>query len=497
VIAGRYRLGKILGRGGMGAVWQGTDTLLDRDVAVKEIYLPGAEHGPVDPDDPRIRRAIREAQAAAQLRHPNIVTVHDVALDAGRPWIVMELVDGPSLADVIAKDGALPSARTAEIGLQVLDALSAAHRRGTVHRDVKPANILIDTDRAMLTDFGIAAVEDASALTMTGQMVGSPAYMAPERINGDTAAPATDMWALGVTLYTAVAGRSPFHREDTQATIVAILTRPPPVPIGVGNLWPVLAGLLEKDPARRLTADRARPLLAAEARNDATLQWTPPARTMVAPPAQQPFHQPTPSPAPFQPPMQRGMLPAGFPVQLVTLTVGDRTGYTLRAYVPNDDGWTKPVFASAAGRLRLMPRPEQAAGFALSTSEHDLSGIPHWDRLRESMSRAYLSLLDENRYDLDIPAVNLEMDPARWLPDRIVKAGLIARELMLALDIKAAYPFLGTGAPLDRFDGELRRVAGRPRRHHIKHWQQLDSALLAGWWQTVADMIDTRLDWRG
>ncbi len=493
MVAGRYRLVKILGRGGMGAVWQGNDLLLDRDVAVKEIYLPGADHVPVDPDDPRIRRAIREAQAAARLRHPNIVTVHDVALDAGRPWIVMELVDGPSLAEVIAKAGALSAARTAEIGLQVLDALTAAHRRGTVHRDVKPANILIDPDRAMLTDFGIAAMEDASALTMTGQMVGSPAYMAPERINGDTAAPAADLWALGVTLYLAVTGRSPFQREDTQATIAAILTRPPPVPAGAGNLWPVLAGLLEKDPNRRLTADRARPLLALESRNETTVQWTPP----VAPPARQPFHHPTPTPAPLPTPMQSGLLPAGFPVQLVTLTVADRTGYTLRAYVPNGDGRTRPVFASVAGRLRLVPRPEQAAMFALSTPDHELSAIPQWDRLRESMARTYLPLLDENRYDLGIPAVNLEMDPARWVPDLIVKAGVIARELMLALDIKAAYPFLGAGAPLDRFDGELRRVGGRPRRQHVKHWQQLDSSLLAGWWQTVTEMIDGRLDWRG
>ncbi|MEV6494093.1 serine/threonine-protein kinase, partial [Actinoplanes sp. NPDC051633] len=199
VIAGRYRLETILGRGGMGAVWQGTDTLLDRDVAVKEIYLPGADSGPVDPEDPRIRRAMREAQAAARLRHPSIVTVHDVALDAGRPWIVMELVDGPSLAEVVAKAGPLPAGRAAEIGLQLLDALSAAHRRGTVHRDVKPANILIDTDRAMLTDFGIAAMDDASALTMPGQMIGSPSYMAPERINGHPATPAGDMWSLGVT----------------------------------------------------------------------------------------------------------------------------------------------------------------------------------------------------------------------------------------------------------------------------------------------------------
>lgn len=484
MVADRYRLEKILGRGGMGAVWHGYDLLLDRDVAVKEIYLPGADHGLIDPDDPRIRRAIREARAAAGLRHPNIVTVHDVALDGGRPWIIMELVDGPSLAEVITKSGALSSARTAEIGLQVLDALSAAHRRGTVHRDVKPANILIDTDRAMLTDFGIAAMEDASVLTMTGHMLGSPAYMAPERINGDTAAPAADLWALGVTLYTAATGRSPFPGEDTQSTIMAILTRPPPMPVGVEGLWPVLAGLLEKDPARRLTPDRARPLLTAATRS------TRPPPTGVS----QVRLQETPTPS--HQPRQRGMLPAHFPVQLVGLTVGNRTGYTLRTYVPNDDGWARPVFTSAGGKLLLMPRPEQAAGFALSTPEHDLAGIPQWNRLRESMSHGYLSLLDANRYDLSVAAVSLEMDPARWLPDLMVRSGTIARELMLALDIKEAYPFLGAGAPLDRFDGELRQAGVRPHRRHIKRWQHVDRGLLAGWWQSVNTIIGGRLDWK-
>jgi hypothetical protein len=177
--------------------------------------------------------------------------------------------------------------------------------------------------------------------------------------------------------------------------------------------------------------------------------------------------------------------------------VGDRTGYTLRAYAPKEGGRARAVFASSAGRLRLMPRPEQAAGFALATPEHDLAGIPHWNTLRGSMSQAYLSLLDANRYDLAVPVVNLEMDPARWLPDLIVRAGAIARELMVALEIEEAYPFLGSGAPLDRFDGELRQVGGRPRRHHVRHWQSLDSRLLAGWWQTLTDIIDARLEWRG
>ncbi|MFC4064549.1 serine/threonine-protein kinase [Actinoplanes subglobosus] len=256
VVAGRYRLGRMLGRGGMGAVWQAEDTLLGREVALKEVWGPGR------PADPQVRRTLREAQAAARLRHPSIVTVYDVVTDEGAPWIVMELVEGRSLAETIAEHGLLTEGRTAEIGLHVLDALRVAHREGIAHRDVKPANILLEEGRVVLTDFGIAAIDDATALTATGQMVGSPAYLAPERINGQPATAAADLWSLGVTLYTAVTGRSPFQREDTQATLAAILHHRPETPAHAGRLWPVIKGLLDKDPVRRLGADQARELLA-------------------------------------------------------------------------------------------------------------------------------------------------------------------------------------------------------------------------------------------
>ncbi|MEU4623965.1 protein kinase [Actinoplanes sp. NPDC023801] len=266
VVGGRYRLDGWLGRGGMGAVWQAHDTLLGRDVAVKEIYLPGDGDGPVDADEHAVRRAMREARAAARLRHPGIVTVHDVVVQDGRPWIVMELISGPSLAAAIREHGLLTEHRCAAIGLQVLDALRAAHREGVLHRDVKPANILLDADRVVLTDFGIAAVDDATALTTAGQMIGSPAYLAPERVNGRPATAASDLWSLGVTLYTAVTGRPPFHGADTQGTLAAVLHGRPATPAHAGQLWPVLKGLLAKDPAHRLTADRARPLLEAVVR---------------------------------------------------------------------------------------------------------------------------------------------------------------------------------------------------------------------------------------
>jgi serine/threonine protein kinase len=264
-VAGRYRLERALGRGGMGAVWVAYDSLLTREVAVKEILFPAAGPGPADPADPLVKRALREAQAAARLRHPGIVTVHDVVIEDGRPWIVMELVDGQSLAQEIHERGLLTQQRTAEIGWRVLDALGTAHRSGILHRDVKPANILLDDDRVVLTDFGIAAIEDATVLTHTGQMVGSPAFMAPERINGEPATAATDLWALGVTLYQTVTGHSPFQRDDMQGTLAAILTSKPPAPAHAGRLWPVIKGLLEKDPRHRLTAEPALRLLAAVA----------------------------------------------------------------------------------------------------------------------------------------------------------------------------------------------------------------------------------------
>ena len=323
VVAGRYRLVQVVGRGGMGAVWQAHDTLLGRDVAVKQIWIPGADDELQDPGDPLVRRALREARAAARLRHPGVVVVYDVVTERGRPWLVMELVDGRSLAQAIAEHGLLTEQQTARVGLRVLEALQVAHRAGIIHRDVKPANIMLeDTGRVVLTDFGIAVIDDATALTATGQMVGSPAYLAPERINGRPAAAASDLWALGVTLYTAVTGRSPFQREDTQATLAAVLTARPVTPAHAGRLWPVIKGLLVKDPGRRLDVEQARSLLAAVADPDHGAQpvaagrrprWWPggPSKrptagpdgmpgTVVAPPptlAAPTAHQPQPKPA--------------------------------------------------------------------------------------------------------------------------------------------------------------------------------------------------------
>nr|WP_225954673.1 serine/threonine-protein kinase [Kibdelosporangium phytohabitans] len=241
-----------IGRGGMGVVWRAHDEYLHRDVAIKELRLD--ESADPSESEPAVRRVLREARAAAQLRHPGIVTVHDVVTDDGLPWIVMELIEGRSLADILDHDGPLPVEEVAQVGLQVLRALDAAHQRGILHRDVKPGNIMLDGDRVVLTDFGIAVIDGASALTGTGQLPGSPEYIAPERIDGHEATTAADMWSVGVTLYGAAVGRSPFKRKDIQSTLAAAASRDPDPDQRIGRLWPVIQGLLRKQPAERMTA---------------------------------------------------------------------------------------------------------------------------------------------------------------------------------------------------------------------------------------------------
>ncbi|MFD5697287.1 serine/threonine-protein kinase [Streptomyces lasiicapitis] len=255
LLAGRYRLSRLLGQGGMGAVWQAHDEQLGRDVAVKELQLP--EHLGEAERQNWIARLDREARAAARLTHPGIITVHDrISGPDGRPWIVMELVDGGSLADLIEAQGALTPQRAAGIGRQVAAALGAAHRMGITHRDIKPANILLEEDRVVLTDFGIAALEGDATLTATGMIMGTPAFMAPEQVRGLPATAESDLWSLGATLYAAVEGRAPFAGTAPSAVLVAVATEPPIPAVRAGVLGPVLDGLLHKDPAARLTMDQ-------------------------------------------------------------------------------------------------------------------------------------------------------------------------------------------------------------------------------------------------
>ncbi|MCX4999180.1 serine/threonine-protein kinase [Streptomyces longwoodensis] len=256
LVAGRYRLVSPLGEGGMGTVWRARDEVLHREVAVKEVRAPA---GLPAPDVERMyARLEREAWAAARVAHRNVVTVYDVATEDGRPWIVMELVRGISLAEVLDAEGPLSPRRAAYVGAEVLAALRAAHAAGVLHRDVKPANVLLSNDdRVVLTDFGIATVEGSSALTMTGEVIGSPEFLAPERALGRTPGPGSDLWSLGVLLYAAVEGASPFRQDTPLSTLRAVVDEELPAPRRAGPLVPVIEGLLRKDPAERLTAEAA------------------------------------------------------------------------------------------------------------------------------------------------------------------------------------------------------------------------------------------------
>jgi eukaryotic-like serine/threonine-protein kinase len=262
VVGGRYTLHDELGRGGMGVVWLATDEVLAREVALKELTFPLHLR---DEERAVLReRTFREARAAAQLDHPRVVTLYDVVEDDGRPWLVMEHVRARSLQDVLDQDGPLSPAAVARIGLDVLDALEVAHAAGIVHRDVKPANVLVDDDgHACLTDFGIATTTDDPRLTTQGAVLGSPSYMAPERASGEVPTAAVDLWSLGATLYTAVEGRTPFGGGEPMATLLAVVQDPPAPMRSAGPLAPVLDGLLTKAPAARMSAAEARRQLQA------------------------------------------------------------------------------------------------------------------------------------------------------------------------------------------------------------------------------------------
>ena len=264
VIAGRYNLQHPIGRGAMGVVWRARDQLLDRDVAVKEVVISALIGA--DERHNAYQRTLREARTAARLSHRGVVAVYDVAEEDGRPWIVMELVPSQSLDQVLVVDGRLPPARAGRIGQQLLSALAAAHAAGVLHRDVKPSNVLIATnrsgegwdERAVLTDFGIAQFEGDPRLTQTGMVMGSPGFTAPERIRGSDASPASDLWSLGATIYAAVEGRGPYEqRGGAITTMSAIINEDAPVAPHAGQLAPVIAALLRRDPTTRLSASAA------------------------------------------------------------------------------------------------------------------------------------------------------------------------------------------------------------------------------------------------
>ncbi|MFH9606372.1 serine/threonine-protein kinase [Streptomyces sp. NPDC017448] len=260
MVGGRYRLLARLGHGGMGTVWRAHDEVVDREVAVKEPRVP--EHLGEREHSTVYERMRREARTAARIDHPSVVTVHDVVIEDGKPWIVMELVRGHSLGDRL-QEGTLDPREAARIGLAVLDALTAAHAMGILHRDVKPDNVMLGAgDRVVLTDFGIAQVEGEQRLTETGAFIGSPEYISPERVLGQRPGPESDLWSLGVLLYAAVEGMSPYRRSHTPATLQAVLSAEPQTPArGTGAFGTLVMQLLRKDPAARPPASEVRQVL--------------------------------------------------------------------------------------------------------------------------------------------------------------------------------------------------------------------------------------------
>ncbi|QLH23624.1 serine/threonine-protein kinase [Streptomyces sp. Rer75] len=258
LIAERYLLLDRLGRGGMGTVWRARDHVLEREVAVKELHVSsdGDEH------HRRLRRAVREARTVARVHHPHVVGVHDLVEYDDRLWITMELIDGPSLDRHLAAVGPLSPPRTAALGLQLLSALEAVHAVGALHRDIKPANILLRPDgSAVLTDFGIAALEGDDSLTTAGELLGSIGYMAPERLTADEVGPPSDLWALGATLSAVASGVAPFHRTTQAAALHAVTFAEPNIPDRVGPLRPIVEALLHKSPDQRPSAAAVRDAL--------------------------------------------------------------------------------------------------------------------------------------------------------------------------------------------------------------------------------------------
>ncbi|MFF7076811.1 serine/threonine-protein kinase [Streptomyces lavendulae] len=309
VLGGRYRVTSVVGRGGMGVVARAHDELLAREVAVK-VLRAYTDSSDAELADLRTRME-REAQAAARIRHAGVVTVHDVTHEQGLPVIVMELVDGPSLDEVVTRHGALDPYEAAAIGAKLMDALDAAHRAGVLHRDVKPGNVLLERGgRVVLTDFGIATMESSgdeavAKLTRSGELVGSLDYLPPERAQGREPGPASDIWSLGMTLYAAVEGVSPFRRTSVWSTLAAIVGEPLPEPRRAGPLTPVLRALMAKEPEQRPTADQARAMLEQVAAGGGAAPASAAAPTTAVPTAPS-----VPAPVPgFGPPP-----PAGFDI---------------------------------------------------------------------------------------------------------------------------------------------------------------------------------------
>jgi eukaryotic-like serine/threonine-protein kinase len=359
VIDGRFRLESRLGGGGMGTVWRATDLALHRNVAVKEVRPPDAGLAEYDPDAARMlrERVLREARALARIDHPNVVTIHHI-VDGGEgtyPWIVMELVGGGSLADRLSR-GPMDPAETARLGREVLAALRAAHDAGIQHRDVKPANVLLRPDgRPVLTDFGIAAIRESTALTATGSIIGTADYMAPERVSGGDGGAASDLWSLAMMLYAAVEGRHPLRRGTTLATLAAVLYEEVPPPVKAGPLADVLMRVLVRDAAARPDAETLDRMLAsvieggaaaAVAEGTTSYRLTPPPAAPTTPPfpsGSGEFGPPTGYPTPQDAVPRLPAAPTSYPAAPAGTPTPTRPSRQRR--------WSKVVLSAAATAL--------------------------------------------------------------------------------------------------------------------------------------------------
>ncbi|MEV4244357.1 protein kinase [Streptosporangium canum] len=389
-VAGRYRLLEPIGEGGMGVVWRAHDELLDRVVAVKEVRHRGIDEAARTEMN---RRTIREARTAGRLDHPSVIIVHDVVEEEGRPWIVMQMVRSRSLGEVVRADGPLPPWRVASVGLQVLGALLAAHAAGVLHRDVKPENVLLaDDGRVVLTDFGIASMTQETAITRTGGMVGTPAFLPPERLHGLPATPESDLWSLGATLYAALEGRAPFERATAAATMMAVLHGEPSPMTHTGPLTDAVLGLMVKDPATRMTADQATALLSRAAsgqdagRRDpagAAGPAAPPSRPGTAAHPTRPSHPGAPaghdgSPYASRPP-HAGQPP--YPVEAPSYPDGAGPGmwHPQHAGQPSYPDPAQPSYRSGPTHAGQALHPDGAAHFGQPSHPGDPAQRPYGD----------------------------------------------------------------------------------------------------------------------